>query len=101
MTSDFVVAFELIGEDAIRKWRQIIGPTNCQLARTEAPQSIRALFGKEGVRNAVHGSDSPQSAQRELDFFFGNNNKIEGTALFNNCTCCVIKPHAVNEKRAG
>jgi len=65
----------------------------------EAPNSLRALFGSEGVRNAVHASDSPQSAQREINFFFSEN--IPTTALFNNCTCAVIKPHVVLQKNVG
>jgi nucleoside-diphosphate kinase len=49
---------ELVAEGAIAKWRKLIGPTNCQVAKQEAPNSLRALFGTEGVRNACHGSDS-------------------------------------------
>lgn len=56
--SDLVVGLELVCSDAITKWRNLIGPTNCQVARIEQPNSIRALFGREGVKNAVHGSDS-------------------------------------------
>lgn len=58
MCSDFVVGMELVGDDCIKKWRSLLGPTNCQIARVEAPNSIRAMFGSEGVRNACHGSDS-------------------------------------------
>ena len=36
------------------------------------PNSIRALFGTDGTKNAVHGSDSNESASRELNFMFGN-----------------------------
>lgn len=36
----------------------MIGPTKCQVARVEAPNSLRALYGTEGVRNACHGSDA-------------------------------------------
>lgn len=61
---------ELVGKDMIQKWRVFIGPTNCQVARVQNPDSIRALYGQEGVRNAVHGSDAVQSANRELNFFF-------------------------------
>jgi len=53
---------ELVADDVIKKWRTLIGPTNCQFARVEAPNSLRALYGTEGVRNACHGSDAPQSA---------------------------------------
>lgn len=99
--SDFVVGMELVAEGAIAKWRKLIGPTNCQVARVEAPGSLRALFGTEGVRNACHGSDAPTSAQRELDFFFGDKCKLKPTAFLNNCTCCVIKPHIVSEAKVG
>jgi len=101
MCSDFIVGMELISENSIQKWRTLIGPTNCQVARIEAPNSIRALFGEEGVRNSVHGSDSPGSAQREIDFFFGEKSKLKPTAYFNNCTCAIIKPHIVFEGKAG
>lgn len=101
MSSDFVVALELVSENAVQKWRQLLGPTNCQVARADAPQSIRALFGTEGVRNAAHGSDSPGSAQRECDFFFGEKTKTKAACSLNNCTCCIVKPHIIAERRLG
>jgi len=101
MSSDFIVGMELVGNDSIKKWRALIGPTNCQIARVEAPNSLRALFGQEGVRNACHGSDGVESAKRELDFFFGENTNLRTTALLSNCTCGVIKPHIVNERKIG
>ena len=58
MSSDFVVGMELVAENSVLKWRQLIGPTNCQVARLEAPNSLRALYGTDGVRNACHGSDA-------------------------------------------
>jgi len=60
--SDVVIGMELIAPNAIEKWRSFIGPTNTQKAKEEAPNSLRALFGTDGTQNAVHGSDSPQSA---------------------------------------
>ena len=91
ISSDVVVGLELIAENAIARWRELIGPTNPIVAKTEAPNSIRAIFGTEGTHNAVHGSDSPSSANRELSFFFS----LPGSpAVLNNCSCCVIKPHA-------
>lgn len=45
MSSGPVVAFELIGEGAIAKWRSLIGPTDSAAARSEAPASLRARFG--------------------------------------------------------
>lgn len=92
MSSDVVVGLELIAEDAVPKWRSLMGPTNSNTARSDAPSSLRALYGTDGSKNAVHGSDAPASAQRELGFFFG----IQGNpAVLNNCSCCVIKPHAI------
>ena len=62
-------------------------------AKEEAPHSLRALFGTDGTQNAVHGSDSSLSAERELELFFGR--KHPTTAIFNNCTLGLIKPHVV------
>jgi nucleoside-diphosphate kinase len=76
----------------------MIGPTNSLVAKQQAPNSIRGIYGTDGTRNAVHGSDSGPSAKREGDFFFG---QMRTTAFFNNCTCCVIKPHAVANGDAG
>ena len=53
---------ELVKDGAIKGWRSFIGPTNTQKAKEEAPGSIRALFGTDGTRNAVHGSDSLESS---------------------------------------
>ena len=70
MSSGPIVAMHLSSPDAIKKWRALIGPTNTQKAKEEAPDSLRARFGTDGTKNACHGSDSPSSAQRELTFFF-------------------------------
>lgn len=100
--SDFIVGMELVAGNCIKGWRDLIGPTNCQIARVEAPNSLRALYGQEGVRNACHGSDSTASAKRELDFFFGENSPLRTTALFGDCcTCGVIKPHILAERNIG
>ncbi|KAJ2857094.1 hypothetical protein GGI22_003607, partial [Coemansia erecta] len=70
MTSGPIVALSLDGDDVIRGWRMMIGPTDPDTARMQAPQSIRAMFGSNSTRNVAHGSDSPKSARRELAFFF-------------------------------
>jgi len=94
MTSDVCVAMELVGKSAVSLWRELMGPTNTQKAKEEAPESLRARFGTDETRNAVHGSDSSQSAARELELFFGSK-RIPTTAIFNNCTLAVLKPHVV------
>lgn len=91
LTSDVVTGLELVGENAVLRWRELIGPANSMTARVEKPESIRAKYGSDGSRNAVHGSESQSSATRELELFFS----IPGnSAALNNCSCCVIKPHA-------
>lgn len=60
----------LEGENAIRKNREIMGATNPKEA---APGTIRADFAKSIDENAVHGSDSPETAKDEIEFFFKSN----------------------------
>ena len=104
MCSDVCVGLELVGEGSIQKWREFIGPTNTQRAQQEAPNSIRALFGTDGTKNAVHGSDSQESAHREINFFFGGDpatRPMQTTAVMNNCSLCIVKPHILKECKAG
>ena len=104
ITSDVVVGMELVAESAIDKWRGLIGPTNTQKAKSDAPESLRALFGTDGTQNAVHGSDSPQSVKREIGYWFEGDFKskaMKTTAQLNNCTLCIIKPHIVQAGQAG
>eukprot|EP00128_Syssomonas_multiformis_P000034 Colp12_sorted_trinity150504_noHs@5425 len=70
ITSGPVTALVLAKENAIADWRELIGPTDPNKAKVSHPKSIRALFGTNGQRNAVHGSDSTQSAAREILFMF-------------------------------
>ena len=89
---------ELVAENAIQKWRTLIGPTNTQKAKEEAPNSLRALFGTDGTKNAVHGSDSRESVEREVSFFFGPEGKdkpMKTSAILSNCSLCIIKPHII------
>ena len=67
MTSGPVMLMCLYGENAIEKNRTIMGATDP--AKADAG-TIRKLFGDSVGENAVHGSDSPASAQRELGLFF-------------------------------
>eukprot|EP00281_Chroomonas_sp_CCMP1168_P031140 CAMPEP_0206239894 /NCGR_PEP_ID=MMETSP0047_2-20121206/15639_1 /ASSEMBLY_ACC=CAM_ASM_000192 /TAXON_ID=195065 /ORGANISM="Chroomonas mesostigmatica_cf, Strain CCMP1168" /LENGTH=215 /DNA_ID=CAMNT_0053664621 /DNA_START=34 /DNA_END=681 /DNA_ORIENTATION=- len=71
MTSGPVIVMTLQKNGAIKGWRELMGPTNSIKARAEAKNSMRALYGTDGGRNACHGSDSPKSAAREIRFFFG------------------------------
>ena len=100
ITSGPVVAMELVGENAIAKWRTIIGPTNLEKAKAEAPRSLRAMYARSTTENFAHGSDSPESAKRELDIIFGND-AIRLAAKINGTSLCAIKPHAVKDGIAG
>lgn len=70
MTSGPVLVQVLEGEDAIARNRQIMGPTNPEQAQEG---TIRHDFGTDIQRNAVHGSDSPEAAKKEISFFFKDN----------------------------
>ncbi|KAJ3087275.1 thioredoxin domain-containing protein 6 [Quaeritorhiza haematococci] len=79
MSSAPIYAMVLEREDAVAKWRELAGPTNSEKARETAPNSIRALFGTDGSHNAVHGSDSPTSAAREIKVIFGDEEEVPST----------------------
>ena len=68
MTSGPVMVQVLEGEDAIARNREVMGATNPAEA---APGTIRADFAKTVDENAVHGSDGPDTAMQEIEFFFG------------------------------
>lgn len=67
ITSGPVVAIEIETDDAVGRIRELIGSTNPAQAR---PGTIRAMFGKSLQNNAVHASDSPASAEKELEIAF-------------------------------
>jgi nucleoside-diphosphate kinase len=67
MTSGPIMILALSGENAVMKNREIMGATNPAQA---APGTIRKEFGDNVGENAVHGSDSLESAKRELALFF-------------------------------
>jgi len=67
MSSGPIVAMVLEGENAIKRVREIMGATDPKEA---AEGTIRKLYGLDKEKNTVHGSDSPESAAREIAFFF-------------------------------
>jgi nucleoside-diphosphate kinase len=69
MMSGPVMVQVLEGENAIARHREIMGATNPKEA---APGTIRADFATSIDENAVHGSDGPDTARNEIDFFFGD-----------------------------
>lgn len=80
------------------QWRKLIGPTNSERARQEAPQTLRGRFGTDGTRNAAHGSDSPSSAAREIEFFFGEgSDRLQTPAQFTGTSLAIIKVHSCDD----
>jgi len=76
MTSSAVVVMALAGRDAIAIARKLMGATFGSKAE---PGTIRGDLGVSNVFNLIHGSDSLESAQRELGLFFGAGEVVEWT----------------------
>ena len=67
MTEGPVVVMALEREDAIKKLREVMGATNPANA---AEGTVRKLYAESIERNAIHGSDAPETAAEELKYFF-------------------------------
>lgn len=67
MTSGRVIVARIERDNAVERWREVIGSTDPKKA---APGTLRALYGESIERNAVHGSDSVENGRIETDFFF-------------------------------
>ena len=74
ITSSPVVALAVEGDDAVSVVRTLMGVTNPQEA---SPGTIRGDFGMTIGMNLVHGSDSVESAERELNLFFDKNEVLD------------------------
>ena len=74
MTSSPVVVLALEGKDAIAVARKMMGATFGSKAE---PGTIRGDYGVSNSFNLIHGSDSPESAQRELGLFFKADELVE------------------------
>lgn len=74
MTSGPVVVQVLSGEDAIKKYRDVLGATDPAKA---APATIRKEFALSVGENSAHGSDAPETAAVEIAQFFSGNEIIE------------------------
>ena len=69
LSSGPIIAMILEGEDAILKNRKLMGATDPKEADEN---TIRKMYGLSIDKNSVHGSDSPDNAKKEIDFFFNN-----------------------------
>lgn len=76
MVSEPVVVQVLEGENAVEAYREILGNTNPEKA---APHTVRAKYALSVGENSAHGSDSVESAKKEINFFFAGR-EIVGSA---------------------
>jgi len=67
MCSGPSVVMVIEGENAIARWRELMGSTDSTKA---AEGTVRKLFGTDMQKNAAHGSDAPETAEKEISFFF-------------------------------
>jgi len=67
MSSGEIVILVLEREDAISHWRKVMGATDPALAESG---TLRQMFGSSVERNSVHGSDGPETAEWEIDYFY-------------------------------
>ena len=102
LCSDVVVGLEIVGENSIAQVKDICGPENPITAKQEQPATIRALFGFDSIKNAVHRSEDAQMSEQERAIFFGDRARHECySALLTNCTLCLIKPHILQSGQTG
>lgn len=96
MTDGPIIVMELIGENVIQRWLSILGPSDPSQARQITPNSLRAKFGTNPIRNVGHGSSDLQAAIKEIDFFFKHRRgKTTAVMTDGQCTLALIKPDAI------
>ncbi|XP_060065627.1 thioredoxin domain-containing protein 3 homolog [Ylistrum balloti] len=72
MSSGPTMFMVLSREDAVDGWRSLIGPTDPEKAKEESPESLRALYGGDILKNAVHGSSNTDRAKEHIQKIFGD-----------------------------
>ncbi|XP_032281189.1 nucleoside diphosphate kinase homolog 5 isoform X3 [Halichoerus grypus] len=70
MSSGPLVAMILARHKAISYWKELLGPSNTLVAKETHPDSLRAIYGTDDLRNALHGSNDFAAAEREIRFMF-------------------------------
>lgn len=80
MSNGTITAMIIRGPSSISQWRDLIGPTHYEKAK-DVPESLRAKYGFSDTKNAFHGSDSVESAMREIEHFFPDHKFEEDSTI--------------------
>ncbi|XP_048376185.1 nucleoside diphosphate kinase homolog 5-like isoform X2 [Stegostoma tigrinum] len=67
-----LVAMILARHSAIKRWNELLGPIDSEKAKETHPKSLRAIYGTNKIKNALHGSGCFNTAEREINFMFPN-----------------------------
>lgn len=70
LTTGPCIVLEVRQEDSVNQFRELCGPHDPEIARNLRPQTLRAKFGKDRVKNAVHCTDLIEDGILECDYFF-------------------------------
>ncbi|XP_060706783.1 nucleoside diphosphate kinase homolog 5-like [Hemiscyllium ocellatum] len=65
-----LVAMMLARHSAIKQWNELLGPMDSAKAKQSHPKSLRAIYGTDKIKNALHGSSCFNTAEREINFMF-------------------------------
>lgn len=102
LTGQYVYGLELVGRDAVSLLLKLLGDRDPLKA---APDTIRALYGTDLVKNCAHVSSDHDSAVYDVEYFFPSpalrTARLRLTATLSNCTLCIVKPHAIREGKLG
>lgn len=70
LSSGPIIAMEIRQENVVQAFRELVGPTDPEIAKHLRPNTIRAQFGHDRVKNAVHCTDMPEDGVLECEYFF-------------------------------
>lgn len=70
MTTGPCIVLEVRQENAVRSFRELAGPLDPEIAKNLRPNTIRARFGIDRIKNAIHCTDLPEDGSLECEYFF-------------------------------
>ena len=70
MTTGPCIAMEIRQENAVKAFRDLVGPMDPEIAKSLRPNTLRARFGIDRTRNAIHCTDLPEDGTLESEYFF-------------------------------